>query len=401
MARRVRPFGRPAPLAPLPDATFRRLLVVSLVVGSNLPDVDLLYTSFAGGPLGYVLQHRGYTHTLVGALAGALLLWLTGLLWLRWRRLRASRVEQAWVAAACVIGVLLHLAMDYTNSYGVHPFWPFYDGWVYGDSVFILEPLLWLAAVPLIFLLTSSWARVLVALAVGAMTLAVSALGLVATPAAIAFVLLAMAMLAAGRWLRPPVALGCGIGLWLGVTMLFAVCGRVAAQRLDVAAAREFPDSRTLDRVLTPTPANPACWDAWLVQAQGTSETMRQARISLLPGLIAVEACRGADLVRRGQPLSVLPGGLGLQWLEQYTVPDTYIAQLARLHCRARAFMQFARVPMAQSAESGIWLGDLRFGSGRGFSWLLLQTPSETCDFPAVPWLPPRPELLAPAGRGG
>lgn len=225
----MRPPGRPAPLRPLPDTTFRRLVVVSLVVGSNLPDVDLLYTSFAGGPLSYVLQHRGYTHTLVGALAGALVLWLLGLLWLRYRRLHATCAEQAWVAAACVIGVLLHLAMDYTNNYGVHPFWPFYNGWVYGDSVYILEPLLWLAAAPLIFVLESGAARVLVALAVGVMTLAVTLSGLVATPAVVMFLILAGTMLAVGRWLRPGIALGCGLALWLGVTAMFAVAGRVAS----------------------------------------------------------------------------------------------------------------------------------------------------------------------------
>ena len=101
--------------------------MVCLVVGSNLPDADLLYSSVGGGPLTYVLQHRGYTHTLVGALCGAALLWFACLLWLRYRHLRATAVEQTWIAAAGVTGVLLHLAMDYTNSYGVHPFWPFWD----------------------------------------------------------------------------------------------------------------------------------------------------------------------------------------------------------------------------------------------------------------------------------
>lgn len=381
---------------PLPDLTFRRLLVVCLTVGSNLPDVDLLYTSFAGGPLSYVLQHRGYTHTLVGALSGAALLWLAVLLWLRYRHLRASAVEQAWMAVACGGGVLLHLAMDYTNNYGVHPFWPFYDGWVYGDSVFILEPLLWLAAAPLMFILESTWARVLVALAVGTMTLAVSVLGAVATPAAISFVVLAGAMLAAGRWLRPGIALACGIALWLMVTGLFAVAGRIATLRLDAAAARAFPGSHTLDRVLTPTPADPVCWDAWLVQAHDAAETMRQARISLLPGLIGVGSCRGVErAVTGGEPVPAA-GTSGLEWLQQFSMPNDRIAKLALTQCRARAFMQFARVPMAQAEGSSWWLGDLRFGSGRGFSWLQLQQAPQRCDFPAVPWLPPRPELLAP-----
>jgi inner membrane protein len=399
LARRVRPPRHPAPLRPLPDVTFRRLVVVGLIVGSNLPDADLLYSSFAGGPLGYVLQHRGYTHTLVGALAGAALLWLAVLLWLRYRQLRADAAERGWIAAACVIGVLLHLAMDYTNNYGVHPFWPFYNGWLYGDSVFILEPLLWLAAAPLIFVAESAWARMLVAVAVAVITLAVSASGLVAKPAVIAFLLLGVAMLAAGRWLQPGMALACGIALWLGVTGIFGVAGRVAARRLDAAAAVAFPGSHSLDRVLTPTPADPLCWDAWLVQAHSAGETMRQARISLLPGLIDVHNCRGMNLgaSRDGEPVAAADDA-GLQWLQQFSLPGDRIARLAATQCRARAFMQFARVPMAESAGSGWSLGDLRFGGGRGFSWLQLTQPAQRCDFPAVPWLPPRPELLVPPG---
>ena len=258
--------------------------MVCLVVGSNLPDADLLYSSLGGGPLTYVLQHRGYTHTLVGALCGAALLWFACLLWLRYRHLRATAVEQTWIAAAGVTGVLLHLAMDYTNSYGVHPFWPFYNGWVYGDSVFILEPLLWLAAAPLLFLLESIPARLLVALALGAITLLVLVAGRVATPAVLGFMLLAAAMLAAGRWLRPAAALACGVACWLGITALFGVASHVAARRLDATARAQFPASRTFDRVLTPTPANPVCWDGWLVQSENGQEIMRQARLSLLPG---------------------------------------------------------------------------------------------------------------------
>jgi inner membrane protein len=395
VARRARPHGIRAPLhAALPDGTFRRLIVVSLVVGSNLPDADLLYTSLGGGPLSYVLQHRGYTHTLVGALASAALLWLACAAWLRYRHLRATAREQAWIAAAAVTGVLLHLAMDYTNSYGVHPFWPFYNGWVYGDSVFILEPLLWLAAAPLVFVLESVPARVGVALALGGIAIAVVAAGRVATPAVVIFVVLGAAMLAAGRWLRPGLALGCGIACWLGVTAVFGVAGHVAAGRLDAVAHAQFPGARTLDRVLTPTPADPLCWDGWLVQAQNGEEIMRQARISLLPGLLDVRDCRGVNLVPSVGDTVMAPSGPGLEWRQQFSMPADRIAQLARTQCRARAFMQFARVPMARGEQPAWWLTDLRFGAGRGFGSLELTQPPQPCDFPSVPWLPPRPELL-------
>jgi inner membrane protein len=382
-------------------------------VGSNLPDADLLYTSFAGGPLAYVLQHRGYTHTLLGALIGAGLLWLACLLWLRLRHLHATAPEKAWLGAAAITGVLLHLAMDYTNNYGVHPFWPFYNGWVYGDSVYIVEPLLWLAAAPLIFVLETRVARVLVAVALAAAAIVVVASGLVATPASIVFVALGVALLAAGRWLRPAVSLGCGIALWLGVTAVFAMAGRIAGERLDAVARANFPQSHTLDRVLTPTPADPVCWDAWLVQqAQPGAEVMRQARISLLPGLIGVGQCRGVNLgVTDDAAAEAVPVAMvsGIQWRRQFTLPTDRIAQIAATQCRARAFMQFARVPMATAEGADWWLGDLRFGGGRGrgFSQLRLVQPPQPCDFAPVPWLPPRPELLAPPGsldagsRGG
>ncbi len=395
MARRARPAGRPASWRTiLPDGTFRRLLVVSLVAGSNLPDADLLYTSFGGGPLSYVLQHRGYTHTLVGALAGAALLWCACALWLRHRQLRATASEQLWIAAAGVTGVLLHLGMDYTNSYGVHPFWPFYNGWVYGDSVFILEPLLWLAAAPLVFLLQSTWARVLVALLLAVAMVAVPLSGMVARPAVIVFLVLAVAMLAAGRWLRAQVALACGICCWLGITMLFGVASHLAAAHLEVIAHEQFPAARTLDRVLTPMPADPVCWDAWLVQSQNGQEILRQARISLLPRLIDERECRGANLVAQSGESVPAASGADLEWLQQFTMPLDRIAVLARTQCRARAFMQFARVPMAEGEAPEWWLTDLRFGVRRGFASVRLTQPPQLCAFPSVPWLPPRPELL-------
>jgi hypothetical protein len=51
------------------------------------------------------------------------------------------------------MGLALHLAMDYTNSYGLHPWYPFNARWFYGDMVFIVEPLFWVVlGVPLAML---------------------------------------------------------------------------------------------------------------------------------------------------------------------------------------------------------------------------------------------------------
>ena len=37
---------------------------------------------------------------------------------------------------------LTHILLDFTNNYGVRPFWPFWEKWYSWDIVFIVEPLL-------------------------------------------------------------------------------------------------------------------------------------------------------------------------------------------------------------------------------------------------------------------
>src|SRR5471032_656518 len=88
-------------LPPEPDAgrhgTRHRLLLVSCAVASNLPDLDLFLTRLLPDPLGYLLNHRGHTHTLLSAVRRALI--LGALLWLFWPAARAllrARARGGW-----------------------------------------------------------------------------------------------------------------------------------------------------------------------------------------------------------------------------------------------------------------------------------------------------------------
>ena len=115
---------------------------------NNLPDFDVLATStFLRGKLGYLLHHRGHTHTFL--LAPLLSLLLLAVLWLCWRR-RAVPWREVIFVALC--GVPLHLFADFWNSYGVHPYWPWDNRWHYGDLVFIVEPWIWALLLPPLFL---------------------------------------------------------------------------------------------------------------------------------------------------------------------------------------------------------------------------------------------------------
>ena len=59
------------------SAALRRTAAILGVLTAELPDVDLVYAGpvLGMGRLGYMLHHRGHTHTVVFAVAAALLVW--------------------------------------------------------------------------------------------------------------------------------------------------------------------------------------------------------------------------------------------------------------------------------------------------------------------------------------
>ena len=120
----------------------RRLAVGAGVIAANLPDIDLAYSGIAPQPLGFLLHHRGHTHTVFGLVVLALLLMLAYRLVPSIRKLRGVDRIRLWSLIA--VALASHLLLDSLNSYGVHPFHPFDSRWYYGDAVFIFEPSLWL-----------------------------------------------------------------------------------------------------------------------------------------------------------------------------------------------------------------------------------------------------------------
>lgn len=84
----------PAEADTLAQRVRHRLLLVSCALASNFPDLDLFLTRLLPDPLGYLLNHRGHTHTALWAVPQALL--LAAVLWLCWPSARALlRASQA------------------------------------------------------------------------------------------------------------------------------------------------------------------------------------------------------------------------------------------------------------------------------------------------------------------
>jgi len=183
---------------------------LAMTLAAEAPDLDVLWA--LRGPVSSFQHHRGITHTFLGAPFVALA--VTGAVYL-WHRLRKKRVLEvrelnpdggplkpsvglsgaepkpdapSFASSAKVgknqsqrnnrshltpqpnwlllwlfslIAVLSHLLLDFTNNYGLRPFFPFNPRWYSWDIVFIFEPLIFAALLaalllPAIFALTDS-----------------------------------------------------------------------------------------------------------------------------------------------------------------------------------------------------------------------------------------------------
>ena len=382
----------------LPSEVRRNLLVATSAIGSNLPDVDVLY-SFIGGKINYLLQHRGHSHTIIGALLLAVAAFAIGR-WVLVRRGHApSSKDLAWLAGVLTITPLLHIGMDFTNNYGVHPFWPLSNRWFYGDAMFIAEPLLWAACAPLVFIFRSKLARLIVAAVLASGIGLALFTGLVPRLPAVALIVAIAAMLLLGLKARQQVALFGGVALWIAVTVTFAVSSRITALKVDALAATLFPDEGLLDHVLTPMPANPLCWEVMLVQTRDKSVIVRRTMLTLAPSLIPAEGCLSRSLnFPSSAPLQRVQGNntAELHWYGEIATGLDQLEHRMSTDCEAAAAMRFIRVPWLATVGQATVLGDLRYDreASLGFAEVELHSPPVRCPGWVPPWLPPRVDLF-------
>jgi inner membrane protein len=128
---------------------------LAMTLAAEAPDLDTLWSIH--GPIASFQHHRGWTHTFLGLPFEAAI--IVGLVWLfhRWRlrgkdpqtdrqplRPGKQTVPIRWGRLYCfsLIALLSHLLLDWTNTYGIRPFFPFDPHWYAGSIVFIFEPVI-------------------------------------------------------------------------------------------------------------------------------------------------------------------------------------------------------------------------------------------------------------------
>lgn len=122
------------------------LATATMTLAAEAPDLDVFW-GFKG-PVYSFAHHRGFTHSFLGLLLVSGV--VTGFMYLVWR-LRGRRTNipdlpPRWglLFAFSYLAGLSHILLDFTNNYGVRPFWPFWEKWYSWDIVFIVEPALYI-----------------------------------------------------------------------------------------------------------------------------------------------------------------------------------------------------------------------------------------------------------------
>jgi inner membrane protein len=120
------------------------LATLTLTLAAEAPDLDVL-SGLRGRAFG-LAHHRGFTHSLLGVpLDAVVVVGFVYLIWRLWnRKTNNPNLPPRWGLLffyACLAG-LSHILLDFTNNYGVRPFWPFSEKWYSWDIVFIIEPVM-------------------------------------------------------------------------------------------------------------------------------------------------------------------------------------------------------------------------------------------------------------------
>ena len=388
------------------DSWCRGACYAIAIIGNNLPDLDFTYAKLSGPRFGYLLQHRGYTHTLPAVFAFALVMLGAVLGLAKWRKHALSLADCCRFAALAVLSPALHIALDFANNYGVHPFWPLNDAWFYGDCLFILEPCFWLVLVaPLLFSYRSKLTRVLLgsilALALGAIWYR----PFIPPRNALLLTLITAGLLAAARRRTPFFRMLLASAGFVVVLGSFVLGSREAKALVGQWARAELPTARILDIVATPTPANPLCWSVLLVLRDDRDYFVRVGRAAVLPAWLSAGDC---PYDRAAQPTAKLRQVGGnpdsrLILSQEYRIPLADLRAVVRAHCQARALLRFARVPYLAEpeADGSRVIGDLRYDRSPtlDFSDVRLGRVSagepEACPPYEPPWRPPRSDILS------
>lgn len=259
-----------------------RHATAALLIGANLPDIDAIAGLWGNDVELHV--RRGHTHGILALVLWPLLLTAGIWLWNRWRERRGAAgpdeppLRMGVILALSILALLSHPLLDWMNTYGVRLLMPFDDRWFYGDTLFIIDPWLWLLAAAGVLLARSATRRAVTLWVV----LGAAATGLILStnlvPLAVKLAwCIGVAALVLLRWQRPAWISSTHLARAGVGTLLMYVGASYGAGRMAEAVLREqFPAAEQVQA--DPAPGVPFAHRLVVVEPSRYQVTTRDGR---------------------------------------------------------------------------------------------------------------------------
>jgi inner membrane protein len=277
------------------------LAMPTLIIGANLPDIDV-WAAFLG-PQQLTIR-RGITHGPLGIVLLPLLLTALMLAFDHWRARRLvdpgpparQPVHAGWLLALAYIGTASHPLLDWMNSYGIRLLEPFSSTWYAANTLFIIDLWLWLAMIACVWMSLRRERR------------------------------------GHAAWRTP--ALACGVAI-----VVYIAANGLITQRAQALTHAHV--QHTHGRMPTLVVANPVpvmFWQRELLWRDATHHG--EGGYSLMAPGDGVQTSNGAK-----------PHHMG----------DVRVARAREASADARAFLFWSRMPVATLDDAGVTFGDQRF----------------------------------------
>ena len=289
---------------------------LTMVLAAEAPDLDTLWA--VRGPIASFTHHRGWTHTFLGLPVDAAVVLAAVWFWHRWRtrrerhpghvppgtpeqrrerqrRLPPVRWGQLYLFA--LVALLSHLLLDWTNNYGLRPFFPFNPRWYAGSFVFIIEPVM------------------LVLLAIGLLA-----------PALFGLINSEITGASSSTRLDLPRGRGWATFALIGILVLWSVRGYERVHAEDLARAADYGNVEIQRSAVSPYPINPFLW-------HGVVETPNFFELSTIDSLSGHVATSEQDDL-------------------MYKPPETRATLAAKKSALGRAYLDWSPFPMVTQSST-------------------------------------------------
>lgn len=240
-----------------------RFAAAALLIGVNAPDIDAITYVFADSDFSLGFR-RGWTHGILALVVFPFVLTGSLLLYDRHRPTAGARARAGWLLLLSTLAILTHPFLDWLNTYGMRWLMPFDGTWFYGDSVFIMDPFLWIV-------LGAGWlaGRIPSAKLISLWAFFTAAIAWVVSGRNMSYLIIvgiiAVVLLAVLLW-RPsdPDRVGRKLATSALIVATIYIGGRLAVHQATVSAASRQLVQRGLEpsRLLaSPHPFDPLHWD--------------------------------------------------------------------------------------------------------------------------------------------